>query len=553
MANKPSLDSFWENPYEAASDFPTLNPSKGLAMPSPSRLPGLGGQPEQPQKKSFLEGAIDTGKNVIGAIAKPFVNLAAAPVQGAAKLMGQPDPYSNFSESIGLPNVNPTSIDKPLTKVGSAGEIASYAFPYGRFFQLGKLAGVGGGVAGGYGVDVSTGLASGEDFPSALKPGLGTALGGGLAAAGPVSNTIGRLIGETLGVSTGTGFGAIKQAFEAGEKGGKAVEAFTSALRGKVSPDAIVQEAKDALSTIVQNRRQDYQQSLETIAENKTLLDISPIVKELQTQLTKFGVQTSGRMLDFSRSAIRFDKTAQKTIQTIFDEVRLFGSQAGDRTPIQVDSLKRALGDLYSESSNVRAFVQALKGTTRDVLEQVQGYGKLSKDYAEKSGLIDEIQRGLSLGDQAMIDSTFKKLITSLRLNNDQRREMIETLEGVSNGQLLPKIAGQQMSEWLPRGIMRPLGGGIAVAGAASGFILPLLKFAAFASPRMVGESLKTLGFSKSEMERFIQAIGGIETLMRGVSPAVQSARPQASPQAQPPAARPEDAKNQLPPLESFQ
>ena len=153
-----------------------------------------------------------------------------------------------------------------------------------------------------------------------------------------------------------------------------------------------------------------------------------------------------------------------------------------------------------------------------------------------------------------MVDTTFKKLLSSFRLNNEQRREMIEELERVSGRPLGAQITGQQMSELLPRGIMRPLGGGFAGATAlTTGNLLPILTFMAFASPRMVGETLRLLGFTSRQSDRFMELIGGLETLQRGVPPIVQtSGRGETPPQSQVPE-QSMDAQQQRPPLESFQ
>src|SRR4051812_41713144 len=67
-------------------------------------------------------------------VGKPFIDVAAAPVQGLAKLLGKPDPYANGA--LGGVNVNP--VDKPLGKAGSAGEVGSYFFPYGKVATAAK-------------------------------------------------------------------------------------------------------------------------------------------------------------------------------------------------------------------------------------------------------------------------------------------------------------------------------------------------------------------------------------------------------------------------------
>lgn len=468
--------------------------------------------------------ALPIAKNIVSSIEKPFVDVAATPVQALAKKMGQPDPYANFQKETGLPNPNP--IEKPLQKVGSAGEIASYLIPYGRFANLGTVGKIITGAMAGYGIDVSSKLAEGKNVKEATKPGLATAIGGALPAVGPAVGAVARGVGETLGVTTGTGYGVIKQAFTSGTKGlGSTQEKeFISALMGNTDPEQIVQEAKTSLGTIIADRRATYQSQLAKITNNKTSLDISPINNELQSQLGKFNIAIKDGALDFSRSAIRFDKSAQSDVQDIYETMKTFGTQKGDRTAVGVDQLKQALHDKYSPSSSVRALTTAVANSAKKVLSSIPGYNKMMEDYSTKTNLISDIQKALSLGNKSQVDTAYKKLTSALRLNNEFRKEMIGELDKATGGALSSKIAGEQMSEILPRGLMRPLEGAAAVTMGAAGFIVPLLKFAFAASPKIVGGLVNALGLTSGQAMRVFNAIGGMKTLQTAISPAIQAA-----------------------------
>lgn len=136
-----------------------------------------------------LEGASDfLNQNV----ARPFVSLAAKPIQAIAKYKGLPDPYANEA----MAGIHVSPLDKPGEIAGDVLEAGSYAFPYGKVAEGasllakpllgragGKIAGnIASGLLGGYGVDVGTNLSGGATGPEALKPGLGTALGGAIPA-----------------------------------------------------------------------------------------------------------------------------------------------------------------------------------------------------------------------------------------------------------------------------------------------------------------------------------------------------------------------------------
>lgn len=482
---------------------------------------------EQPKKDNFLQSMIKSPINTLlvkpAARATEAITRTLAPNSMAAKGYEQMAD-SGEAQNLKVPGLG--NFNVPQQKAfgqgggkqiaGEALETASYLAPYGAMAKgLGvgaKTIGLGSktaktvgnitsGAAGGYGFDVGGKLQEGKSVGESLKPGMATAIGAAIPAAGPLvkagAKGVGRVAGESLGVSTGTGYGAVKEAWQAALQGGKRGQEYLAGLRGTAVPEQIVGEAKDSLGQIIKTRRDAYTQQLGTLAKNETTHDISPIIKEIQKQLTNFKIKTTPQGLDFSRSPLRFNKPAQQDITTIIETMKDFGTRPGDRTVIGIDSLKRALGDLYTPSGEARAFVQGVKNSTKDILKKVPGYDTLTKNYAEKTDLIHDIQKALSLGDKSSVDTAFKKLTTALRTNNEFRKELIAELDKASGGHISSKIAGQQMSELLPRGIMRQIGGVGAVGGLATGVgIVPLLKAALFTSPRLVGEFINALGFS---------------------------------------------------------
>ena len=459
---------------------------------------------------------------------KPIVRTAQAATALGAKALGKDALAENIATqdvNVDVPILGKYKIEAPSTKKAAAGEaleVASYLFPFGKAAKgagavakalkvpaAAKVGQVAAGAAGGYLADFGFRLQDGLDTEEAAIPGLATAIGAAIPMVGPVKRAITRTLGESVGATTGTGYGVIKSAYEATSAGGEKSRAFLDSMRGKISPEKIVSDAKTALGVIASNRREAYQQQLKVIAGDTTKYDIKPIINEVSDQLKKFNVGISkDGVLDFSRSTIRFDKPSQKEVETIVREMEKFGLRKGDRTAIGIDNLKRALGDLYSESSNVRAFTAAVGKKARSILSQVKGYDDLAKNYGEQTGLIKEISKSLSLGDKASVDTAFRKLSSALRTNNEFRRQLVQELDDASGGFLSSEIAGQQLSEFLPRGLIRPVGavGGVgALAGGTA--LLPLLKLAAVTSPRIVGEVLAGLGMSRRMVNGLCQAL----------------------------------------------
>lgn len=388
--------------------------------------------------------------------------------------------------------------------VGEMLQSASYLYPFGTVAGAAgravgsKVAGnVISGATGGYLADVGYGLAEGEGA-EALKPGMGTIIGGAIPTVGPVLRGTTKLTQEAVGKLTGTSGQTLREFGAAIRAGGTQADEAVKALRGQTSPEQIVENAKNALSDIVKKRNDEYVSALSKISDDTKTYDITPIVKNLKTQLDNFGtVLTPDGNLDFSRSPIRFNKQAQSEIQTIFDELKGFGLKPGDRTAVGIDSLKRSFQDLYSESSEARAFVESMRKSTRDILKQVPGYDELTAKYSQDTELINELRKGLSLGDKAQIDTTFKKLVSVLRTNNEMRLQLAREINAVAGDTLIPQIAGQQLSEVLPRGIIGQIGGVIGGASLLSGVgILPVIQAALVSSPRLVGEVIRVLGIA---------------------------------------------------------
>lgn len=353
------------------------------------------------------------------------------------------------------------------------------------------------------GADVADVVTGTNKVSGAVRSGIDTLNSGVQKVATPITSGIkgiarvpGRLAGETLGLETGAGYGPIKQAFHAGAQGGDANASFIQGLRGNSSPEELVSQARDALQQVRDSRSSTYQTMLESLGGDSKTYDISPVIKEVDTQLNNFGVlKNADGTLDFSRSKLRFNKSAQSDIQTIYDEMKGFGTKPGDRTALGVDKLKQAFYELDKPSSTVRSFTTAVSKATRDVLEKAPGYTKTMKNYADMSDKIDEIKKGLSLGDNAAIETSFKKLTGALRQNNPFRKQLVQELDEATGGQLLSKIAGQNLSSLMPQGLSKYADAGGAYALLHSGVgIVPLLGIAMTTSPRVVGEFVHALG-----------------------------------------------------------
>ena len=469
---------------------------------------------EQEADEYFIEDESTLGEKVLGGAEKVSEFVGG---RGITQFLGGLGAKATLPKEqrgfVGMPS--------PQEVAGSVLQVGSLFTPVGTIAKGASLGLKAAGLARGARVlgGVAAGATAGGLFDVGARlqgeGGYGAAIAGAaIPLIPPFARGLGVLGSEAFGVSTGAGAGPIKRLFEATKRGGKEAKVAREALRGNISPDVLVEDAKNALSVIIENRTKGYTGKLAELIENKATHDISPIASKLDENLQKFNIAKTGDIaepLDFSRSTLRFNKQAQQEIGTIFNEMRGFGLTAGDRTVKGLDSLKRAFSDLFSESSEARAFVASMRDSVSQILKKTPGYEEMVTQYAEQTNLIKEIQRALSLKDKASIDTAFRKLASALRVNNEFRKQMVKELDEVSGNYISSQIAGQQMSELLPRGLMRSIGVIGAGAGILTGVgIIPLLKAALFTSPRLVGEILSALGYATKNIDDVIKAIGAI-------------------------------------------
>lgn len=453
-------------------------------------------------KKSFLEktaGVLDTifGGGKIGeAIGTQIAKSRATPEE---KQYIEGPSASQVLGDVGRVALNFAPVGTASKALGVAGK----AVGLGRLAK--PVANIATGAGVGYGADVTNKLAEGAENP--FTPSLGTGIGAGIASVPYVGKALGKLGSEALGVSTGTGAGTIQEFTSAITKGGEGAKVAREALRGNFNAQDVVDEAKNAFGTIIKNRSDGYSTQLSKLKTKTNVIDHTPIIQKFNKQLEDFGVfANADGTPNFSRAPGlgRYEKDLTALSKTLAE----WGSREGDNTIAGVDKLKQVIDDFRigsADSKKFDSFVTNLRGEAKNIirkdltkskdLKTLLTYDNMLSNYEKSTKDIRDIQKALSLGDKASVDTAFRKLSTVLRTNNEVRKQAVDELNELTGGTLLPKIAGQQLSEVLPRGLARTLGGVGVGAGAISGVgILPMLKLAMVSSPRLVGEMLNLLG-----------------------------------------------------------
>jgi hypothetical protein len=381
------------------------------------------------------------------------------------------------------------------------------------------------GASGGTGAvfDVSQVL-QGEDvtFPT------GTFIGSSIPLVGPLARATtrltGRFAGEVGGTLTGTSQETFEQAFNAARRGDPVeLKKFTDALRSETTPEQLVNSVRESIEAVSNNRQLIFKETLEEFGDD--IVDTTGVIPQFTQKLDDFGVAVKNGVLDFSNSSLRTVPPAQAKLQKAYDEVAQFGPQA---TLKEVDTSRQALRTLLSagddpSANKANALIEVATDSVRQAGRQVDEYGPLLEQFAETSTFLDELQRGLSAGDRATIDQTYKRIVTSLKTNNEQRMALVQELDQMTDGALLSQVSGQQLSELFPRGLFKQLGaaavGGAALVGGVSQALLPAL---VFASPRISGEVIRAIGLTAKQTDVLASTINSARRTLSqvyGVAP----------------------------------
>lgn len=482
------------------------------------------------------------------AIKQGLGNVAAGLVRGAgsfgATLLAPRDALEGYiARSMGAPSLAPRDrregMDSSLESMGAQPDSLGY--------QGGKLvtevlgsAGAGGGAANiltnvapraaaaipgviqamrtgglsangaGIGARTAGAVANGAITAGLVNPNdalTGGLIGGALPAGVKVVGVAGDLIRKgtagltknTLGLMSGVGGEAVGTAFQAGKTGGTN---FLDNMRGNVPFTDVLDDAKSALTSMRIDRGIQYRQGMAGVSADKTVIDFTPIDKAV-TSLKSMG-NYKGQVIN---------KNAAGAVDEIAELVNQWKGldPAEFHTPEGLDALKQAISDIRDTTqfgtAARKAADTAYNAVKSEITTQAPKYAQVMKDYSQASETLSEIERALSLGNKAAADTSMRKLQSLMRnnvnTNYGNRLGLAKTLES-KGAEILPAVAGQQMSSLTPRGLQAAtasIGGlGALALNPAALAALPMT------SPRLIGEAAYGLG-----------------TMNRGVSNAVQS------------------------------
>lgn len=341
----------------------------------------------------------------------------------------------------------------------------------------------------------------------AINP-VNLAVKGVRKAAPYVGDAAAGLIG---GLGTHTGAETIKQAFRSGKEGGASAQAFKDNLRGNVPITDVLDDAKANLEAMGRAKAAEYRQNMAAVNSDRTVLDFSGIDN---------AVADAHKVATF-KGQVKNTKAAQIQ-QEIADEVANWKAldPAEYHTPEGLDALKQKIGGIVEsvpfEQKTARMIGDKVYNAVKaEIVKQAPVYADTMKAYSEATEQIREIERALSLGKKASVDTAMRKL-QSLTRNNvntnyGNRLRLAQEMEQQGGRALMPALAGQALSSWTPRGLGGAVAGGLGYGGYMAGGLPGAVGTLAVQSPRLMGEAAFGAG----------QVAGGLGKAAQPLSPAL--------------------------------
>ena len=360
----------------------------------------------------------------------------------------------------------------------------------------------GGVMSGAHGLGTGEGGA-GPRLESAKEQGtIGAVLGGGLPVAGKAVSKLSESLAPLLGVSTGAYSPAIREAYRTGktdplssykrtQPAPAEAEAFRRGMRDPESTfEPAQEEAQRAVRSLRAIRGQNYRAGLDKLDETQPL------------PFDRIGNAVDEAMQVQRYKGLSLDPATDAAQQEMLDIVGRWATLPPGtyHTPKGLDGLRRAVRNLAERhqpnTPEHRVGSRVARAISDEIEDASPGYKELNRQYGRDSARIAELERELGAGGRTQTAGTLRKLQSIMRDNastaHGRRGQLAEGVREQAPT-LMPMVAGQQMASMTPRGLMGPMSGMMAGAGAAT--VNPaMLSLLPLTSPRLVGEAAHLAG-----------------------------------------------------------
>jgi len=325
----------------------------------------------------------------------------------------------------------------------------------------------------------------------ALGTGVNAAIGAAIPGGVQLAKYISKGVPYVLGGTTGAGSQAFKEAYKAGQQGNTKL---LENMRGEVSAEEVLNDAKTALANMRATRQDVYRQGIETTKKGQIFYKFEPIENKLNEELKTLKVSNLGKEMPLVGEAELNKVNELKT------EVEKWKKTPELWTASGLDGLKRRLDAIYPENlPQAQRIISAVRNKVYDHIVSLDpNYAKTMKAYEEAIKIEQQIEKSLSLGKKTANDTAIRKLLSLSRNNANTnfgyRQELANTLQTQGGKNLEPALAGQALNSIAPKGLVArgSLSGlGITSAGTLNPALLGL---APLSSPRLMGEATYKAG-----------------------------------------------------------
>jgi len=325
----------------------------------------------------------------------------------------------------------------------------------------------------------------------ALGTGVNAAIGAAIPGGVQLAKYISKGVPYVLGGTTGAGSQAFKEAYKAGQQGNTKL---LENMRGEVSAEEVLNDAKTALANMRATRQDVYRQGIETTKKGQIFYKFEPIENKLNEELKTLKVSNLGKEMPLVGEAELNKVNELKT------EVEKWKKTPELWTASGLDGLKRRLDAIYPENlPQAQRIISAVRNKVYDHIVSLDpNYAKTMKAYEEAIKVEQQIEKSLSLGKKTANDTAIRKLLSLSRNNANTnfgyRQELANTLQTQGGKNLEPALAGQALNSIAPKGLVArgSLSGlGITSAGTLNPALLGL---APLSSPRLMGEATYKAG-----------------------------------------------------------
>jgi hypothetical protein len=373
--------------------------------------------------------------------------------------------------------------------MGASGVGAGLTGLAGRSVEGATIGGLGG---------AGQAAANNESAGSVATQGL---IGAGIGATLPfATKLIGALTKGVVGKLSGVETNVLQRAIDNPSAIGDAVKEFATTPEAK---QTLVDRAKAAISDFLQNRSEQYGDTLNTLTSKVGFQGKQAVIDSFTNNVAKFGGKIADDgSLSFGDSTLT--KGDQANLQSAWDTINNWQNTSVKGS----DGLRQAIGNLMDDfkitgNSRANLVLGNVKSDLTDALNKnVSGYSDMLSQYGKQTQLARNLSKELSLSGQAKASTQLNGIMRLFNKDPQVMKQLISVMGKSESDKFLNDLSGAILSDWIPAGRMgnlikgssEALGIGAALLAGNPGAAVAAGGAMAATSPRIAGLGARTAG-----------------------------------------------------------